>query len=100
MTTTLEPALNVPCPTCRVKAGQPCRSRRAISLHQARREALTDLGGQAGRLLAAAPRKPPPRKPERRTAGFGKTGPENPILADDADWPPWEQGPDERLTRC
>ena len=27
----------------------------------------------------------------------GKTG--SPV-ADDADWPPWEQGPDERLTRC
>jgi len=94
---TLDAELNVPCPTCRVKAGQPCRSRRAISLHQARRQALADLGAQAGRLLAEEPRKPPLRKPGRRTAGFGRTKPENPILEDDADWPPWEQGPDERL---
>ena len=52
--TDLDAALNVPCPTCHVGAGQPCRSRRAISLHQGRREALADLGVQAERLLAAS----------------------------------------------
>jgi hypothetical protein len=58
---TLDPALNVPCPTCRVKAGEPCRSRRAISLHQGRREALADLSVQARQLLAAG-RKPAPQE--------------------------------------
>jgi len=90
---TLDAELNVPCPTCRVKAGQPCRSRRAISLHQARRQALTDLGGQAGRILAATPRKPPLRKPERRTAGFGTTGEESVIPETAEWWPPWEEPP-------
>lgn len=35
-------ALTVDCPTCHVKAGKPCRSYRAIALHQARRQALAD----------------------------------------------------------
>lgn len=47
----IDPALNVPCPTCRVPAHQPCISRHAISLHQARREALADLSKQATSLL-------------------------------------------------
>jgi len=57
---------------------------------------------------------PPPKGWRRRLTGrgasgraparpayvlVGKTGPENPILEDDADWPPWEQSPapSERL---
>src|SRR5580704_8787284 len=93
MTTTLDAALNVPCPTCRVQAGQPCRSRRAISLHQGRREALTELDGQADRILATAPRKPPLPKPERRTAKFGTTGEESVIPETAEWWPPWEEPP-------
>ena len=85
---TIDPALNVPCPTCRAGAGQPCRSRRAISLHQGRREALADLGGQAGGLLSAS-RKPEPRKAGPPTPVLvGKTG--GPVTDDDEDWPPWE----------
>ena len=64
---TIDPALNVSCPTCRAGAGQPCRSRRAISLHHARRQALADLGVQADGLLAAS------REPESRKPGPGKT---------------------------
>jgi hypothetical protein len=100
----IDPALNVPCPTCRVKAGQPCRSRRAISLHQARRQALADLGTQADGLLS---REPESRKSARRENGstarpvpvlVGVTGAGN-VIPPDEDWPPWETGPDERLTR-
>ena len=95
---TLDPALNVPCPTCRVGAGQSCRSRRAVSLHQARREALADLGGQAGQLLSAGRQKPEPRKLERAgSAGpvpvlVGRTGVGN-VIPPDEDWPPWEEPP-------
>ena len=96
MTTTLDPALNVPCPTCRVEAGQPCRSRRAISIHQGRREALADLSGQAGQLLGAGRQEP--QKPAHRGSVtspvpvlVGKTG--GPVTDDDEDWPPWERGP-------
>jgi len=98
---TLDPALNVPCPTCRVGAHEPCRSRRAISLHQARREALADLGGQADQILRTDLRGPGQREPERRHAGnpagpvpvlIGRTGAGNVIPADE-DWPPWEKGP-------
>jgi hypothetical protein len=99
MTTTLDPALNVPCPTCRVRAGQPCRSRRAISIHQGRRQALADLSAQAGQLLSASP-QPESRKMELRKNG--STAPPKPVLAgktggpvpdDDENWPPWEKGP-------
>lgn len=48
----LDAALTVPCPTCRVRAGEPCRSRHAVTLHQSRRRALADLDAQAARLLA------------------------------------------------
>ncbi len=68
--TALDAALNVPCPTCYVKAGQACRSRHAISLHQARREALADLGAQADQLLAAS------RKPARQEDGMKLTAEE------------------------
>lgn len=57
--TDLDPALTVPCPTCFAKKGEPCRSYRAISLHQGRRTALADLDAQAKRLLAVS----------RKTAG-------------------------------
>ena len=95
---TVDPALNVPCPTCHVGAGQPCRSRRAISLHQARREALADLGGQAGQVLSAS--QPESRKPTARKNGsttppvpvvVGRTGTGN-VIPPDEDWPPWEVG--------
>ena len=90
MTTTLDPALTVPCPTCHVSSGQPCRSRRAISLHQARRQALADLGGRAGQLLAASRQKPARRgsaAPPKPVLA-GKTG--GPVTDDDEDRPPWE----------
>jgi len=96
MTVKLDPALNVPCPTCRVGAGQPCRSRRAISMHQARRAALADLSAQAGQLLSAS-REPESRKSARRKNGstappkpvlIGKTG--SPVGDDGEDRPPWE----------
>jgi len=98
MTTTLDPALTVPCPTCRVGSGQPCRSRRAVSLHQARREALADLGTQAGQLLSAGRQKPEPRKLERAGSArpvpvvVGKTGTGN-VIPPDEDWPPREKAP-------
>ena len=82
-----DPALTVPCPTCRVGAGQPCRSRRAITLHQSRREALADLGVQADQLLAAYPRKPV--QAQRQTVLVGRTGAGN-MIPDDEDRPPWE----------
>ena len=94
---TIDPALNVPCPTCRATAGQPCRSRRAISLHHARRQALADLGGQADGLLSAS-QEPGSRKPAARKNGsttppvpvlIGVTGTEN-VIPPDEDWPPWE----------
>ena len=86
----LDPALNVPCPTCRVKAGQPCRSRRAISLHQSRRQALADLGVQAGQLAA----KPEPRKSGAPVPVLGGvTGTENVIPETAEYWPPWEDPP-------
>ena len=90
---TIDPAFNVPCPTCHVKAGQPCRSRRAITIHQARREALADLSVQAGQLLAASRQKPEPRKPAvpPKPVLMGKTG--GPVVDDNEDWPPWEAGP-------
>jgi hypothetical protein len=47
----IDPALNVPCPTCLVPAGKPCRSHNAIPVHQARRVALKDLERQADRIL-------------------------------------------------
>lgn len=99
---TIGPALNVPCPTCRAGAGQPCRSRRAISLHQGRRQALADLGGQADQMLRADLRGPGQREPERRhtsnPAGpvpvlIGRTGEENVIPEDAECWPPWEEPP-------
>jgi len=55
----LDAALNVPCPTCFAKKGEPCRSYRDITVHRGRREALADLSVQAERLLAAS----------RKTAG-------------------------------
>ena len=93
MTTTLDPALTVPCPTCRVGSGQPCRSRRAISLHQARRQALADLGGQAAQLLSTARQKPEPGKPALPVpVVVGRTGAGN-VIPPDEDWPPWEAAP-------
>jgi len=92
---TIDPALNVPCPTCRVGAGKPCRSRHAVSIHRARREALADLGVQAGRLLAASRQEL--RRPVRQGVGppepvlVGRTG--GPVPDDGEDWPPWEPGP-------
>jgi hypothetical protein len=95
----LDPALNVPCPTCHVKAGQPCRSRRAISIHRDRRGALADLSAQAAQLLSASPgsRKPAQRKNGTTTPPkpvlIGKTGEENVIPEDAEYWPPWEPPP-------
>ena len=47
----LDPEWTVPCPTCGVAAGEPCRSKHAIRLHQSRREALRQLERRADRLL-------------------------------------------------
>jgi hypothetical protein len=101
MSSALDPALNVPCPTCHVKAGEPCRSRRAITLHQGRRQALADLTAQADGLLSAS-REPESRKPPQRKNGsstarpvpvlVGRTGVGN-VIPPDEDWPPWEKGP-------
>ena len=89
---TIDPALNVPCPTCRVGAGQPCRSRRAISLHQSRRQALAELGVQAGQLLAAD-RKPASTSARPVPVLGGRTGTENVIPETAEYWPPWEEPP-------
>jgi hypothetical protein len=47
----IDPALNVSCPTCGANAGEPCRSQRAIRIHQARRGALRGLEAEATRTL-------------------------------------------------
>ena len=97
MTSRPVPELSVPCPTCYARSGQPCRSRRAVSLHQARREALAGLEQQAGRLLAGQDRQP--AKPENRpraacrTELAGKTGEHRPEHDEEFSWPPWESGP-------
>ena len=95
----LDPALSVPCPTCRVKAGRPCRSRRAISLHAGRREALADLGAQAGQILGANRPEPVRRRSEGTAVTppvpvvIGRTGAENVIPETAEYWPPWEEPP-------
>lgn len=96
---TIDPALNVPCPTCYVKTGEPCRSRHAVTLHQSRRQSLEDLGVQADDLLAAYPRKPV--QAQRQTVFVGRTGEGNVIPAD-VDWPPWEAGPSKpgKMSPC
>lgn len=94
--TTLDAALTVPCPTCYVPAGQSCRSRHAVTLHQTRRMALADLGVQADEILTAD------RQQRRAAPGpasttppvpvlVGRTGPEFPETAEY--WPPWEDPP-------
>jgi len=50
----IDPALNVPCPTCHAAAGQACMSYHAVSVHQARRRALRNLEREADRLLRRA----------------------------------------------
>ena len=82
----LDAALNVSCPTCHAKAGQPCRSRRAISIHQGRREALADLGTQASRLLAASQK--PPRTIPPTPVLIGVTG--DPVPDGGDERPPWD----------
>jgi len=47
----IDPALNVDCPECGVRAGQPCISYRAVSIHWARKQALANLERQADRIL-------------------------------------------------
>ena len=49
-----DPALNVSCPTCFARKGEPCKSYRDISVHQGRRRALGDLDAEAKRLLAVS----------------------------------------------
>lgn len=96
--TSLDPALTVPCPTCYVPAGQSCRSRHAVTLHQSRRQALADLGVQVDEILAAD-------RQQRRAAGqavsatppvpvlVGSTGTENMVPETVEYWPPWEEPP-------
>lgn len=88
--TDLDPALTVPCPTCYVKKGEPCRSRHAVTLHQSRRAALADLGRQADSLLAADRPVPERREPGSRPVPVlvGKTG--GPVPDDDEERPPWD----------
>jgi len=92
----IDPALNVACPTCHVRAGQPCRSHHAVSIHQARRAALAVLGRQADQMLAAhrEPARPAQRNasPPKPVLG-GKTGTENMIPEGAEYWPPWEAPP-------
>jgi hypothetical protein len=95
----LDPALNVPCPTCYVRAGEPCRSRHAIPMHKSRREALADLSAQAGQILAAN-RPEPVRRPSNTATAtspgsvvMGRTGAENIIPETVEYWPPWEHPP-------
>ena len=89
----IDPALNVACPACHVRPGMPCRSYRAVSIHQARRAALAVLGRQADQMLAAH-REPTQRNasPPKPVLG-GKTGTENMIPAGAEYWPPWEPPP-------
>lgn len=49
--------LNVPCPECGAAVQQPCISRHAVSIHQARKRALADLEKQATALLRKDNRK-------------------------------------------
>jgi len=116
-------ALTVPCPTCHVKAGQPCRSYRAVAIHQARRQALADRppvrltaqeieagrsprGGWTEATLAAwGVPWPPPKGWQRRLLkdeapgrptepiAGGTTGAENTIPETAEFWPPWEAPP-------
>lgn len=46
-----DPELTVPCPACGAARLQPCISRRAVSIHQARRRALEQLTRQADAIL-------------------------------------------------
>lgn len=94
-------ALNAPCPTCYAGAGHPCKSRHAVALHKARREALIELGATPDQLLVAAVLKPG-RKPAGPLANgapppapvfIGETIPENAILETAEYWPPWEPPP-------
>lgn len=64
----LDPALTVDCPLCFAKRGQPCRSRNAVSVHQARRGALQGLTSKANAILRKAdgPSKTPAAKRKRR----------------------------------
>jgi hypothetical protein len=47
----LDPALTVPCPTCKAGRNEPCISRHAIRIHAARRAALRALSTAADRLI-------------------------------------------------
>jgi hypothetical protein len=47
----LDPALTVKCPECGAERNEPCISRHAISIHQARRRALTKLSRRADQIL-------------------------------------------------
>ncbi len=94
----LDVALTVPCPTCYVPAGQSCRSRHAVTLHQSRRQALAELGVQADEILAAD------RQQRRAAPGpvgatppvpvlIGRTGTESVIPETAEYWAPWELPP-------
>jgi hypothetical protein len=92
-------ALTVACPTCHVRAGQPCRSYRAIAIHQARRQALADRppvkltmeeveagrsprGGWSADTLAAwgVPWPPPKGWLQRLLKEEDRAGPAKPIV--------------------
>ena len=77
------PALTVPCPTCHVGPGKPCRSYRDIAIHSARRQVLAD----------SRPPKPVLRGPDGLPVAVvvGKTG--GPVVDNNESWPPWETGP-------
>jgi hypothetical protein len=63
----LDPALTVACPLCKAERGQPCLSRNAVSVHQARRSALQGLTSRANAILRKAdgPSKTPAAKRKR-----------------------------------
>lgn len=94
----LDAALTVPCPTCHVPAGQSCRSRHAVTLHQSRRQALADLGVQADEILAVDRQQ---RRAAPGPAGaappvpvlVGRTGTEDMIPETAEYWPTWEEPP-------
>jgi hypothetical protein len=82
------PAFSVPCPTCFAKVSQPCRSRRDISVHLARLDAVqpkrriteqeiedarSPAGGWSAKTLAAwgVPWPPPKGWRKRLTSGPG-----------------------------
>jgi hypothetical protein len=68
----LDPALTVACPLCHAGLGEFCISRRAISVHTARRTALAQLSTKANVLLqkGAGPKpKTKKRRPRRKRAG-------------------------------